>query len=96
LETRIIRDKGEIYRFLSKTPDLQIYTIGDLDDFFWPQTKWFALYDTGEIESLALLYTGMVPNTLLLFFDNDPYYPTELLKSIRKLLPDKVNVHLIP
>jgi ribosomal protein S18 acetylase RimI-like enzyme len=94
METRITRDKSEIYRFLSRTPDLQLYTIGDLDDFFWPDTTWYAIYDTGEMQSIALLYVGMKPSTLLLFFDKDPYYSLELLKSIRHLLPDKFNVHL--
>jgi len=96
MKTKIIRDKDEIYRFLSKTPELQIYTIGDLDDFFWPHTIWYAVFDLGEIQSIALLYTGMTPQTLLLFCDKDPGYSTFLIKSIRHLLPDKFNVHLSP
>lgn len=93
---RIVRDKREIYRFLSKTPELQLYTIGDLDDFFWPHTVWYAMYDAGEIQTLALLYTGMTPKTFLLFYDKDPGYSIELIKSIRHLLPEKFNVHLSP
>jgi GNAT superfamily N-acetyltransferase len=96
VETRIVRDKHEIYRFLSKTPDLQIYSIGDLDDFFWPHTVWYAVYDIGEIQSIALLYTGMTPNTLLLFYEKDPLYSTWLLNSILNFLPERFNVHLSP
>jgi RimJ/RimL family protein N-acetyltransferase len=96
METRITRDKSEIYRFLSKTPDLQLYTIGDLDDFFWPHTVWYALYEKAEIRSIALLYTGMNPPTFLLFHDKDPYYSKELLNSVKARLPDKFNVHLSP
>jgi ribosomal protein S18 acetylase RimI-like enzyme len=96
METRITKDKKEIYSFLSKTPDLQLYAIGDLDDFFWPYTTWFALYDKGDIQSMALLYSGNNPPTLLLFHDSEPDYPTALLKSIRDLLPEKLNVHLSP
>jgi ribosomal protein S18 acetylase RimI-like enzyme len=96
METRITRDKREIYDFLSKTPALQLYTIGDLDDFFWPYTTWHALYDNGEMQSVALLYTGMTPSTLLVFYENDPYFPRALLKLIRNHLPDKFNVHLSP
>jgi ribosomal protein S18 acetylase RimI-like enzyme len=96
METRITRDKGEIYRFLSRTPDLQIYLIGDLDDFFWPDTTWYALYDNGEIRSVTLLYSGMTPSTLLLFCENDPTGSRALLKSIKTLLPDNFNVHLTP
>ena len=96
MEARIIRDKSEIYRFLSKAPDLHLYTIGDLDDFFWPDTIWHAIYDKSEIQSIALLYTGMIPHTLLLFYDKDPGCSIELIKSIRHLLPGKFNVHLSP
>lgn len=96
METRTIRDKIGIYRFLSRTPDLQLYTIGDLDDFFWPHTTWYAIFDKEEIQSIALLYSGMTPLTLLLSYDKDPFYPNELLKSVRHLLPDKFNVHLSP
>jgi GNAT superfamily N-acetyltransferase len=96
MEVRITQNKKEIYHFLSKTPELQLYTIGDLDDFFWPNTIWYAIYENQEIQSIALLYVGMNPPTLLLFFDKDPYYSTELLRSIKPLLPEKFLVHLSP
>lgn len=94
MEVKITDNKKEIYRFLAKSPDLQLYAIGDLDDFFWPHTIWYALYDKELIVSIALLYTGMDPSTLLLFCDKDTYYSTELLKSIKPLLPSKFNAHL--
>ena len=96
MEPRIIRDKKEIYNFLSGTPDLNLYTIGDLDDFFWPDTTWYALYENNKIVSIALLYSGMSPSTLLLFHEKDPANSRILLGSIRKFLPDKFNVHLSP
>lgn len=96
METRITRDKKEIYNFLSRTPDLHLYTIGDLDDFFWPHTAWYALYGNDEIVSIALLYSGMSPETLLIFHEKDPANSRILLSSIRKFLPDKFNVHLSP
>jgi ribosomal protein S18 acetylase RimI-like enzyme len=94
MEVKITDNKKEIYRFLAKTPEIHLYTIGDLDDFFWPHTTWYALYDETSIQSIALLYTGMDPSTLLLFFDKDPAYSTELLKSIKPLLPARFNAHL--
>jgi ribosomal protein S18 acetylase RimI-like enzyme len=96
METRITRKKSEIYKFLSGTPGLQLYTIGDLDDFFWKDTVWYAIYDKKKMQSVALLYTGMDPSTFLLFYEKDPFFSEELLKSIRKLLPARFNVHLSP
>ena len=96
METRTVRNKDEIYKFLSGTPDLQLYAIGDLDDFYWPYTTWYAIYERNEIKSIALLYSGVSPSTFLLFHDKDSYYSTQLLKSVKPLLPEKLNVHLSP
>ena len=96
METRTIRNKDEIYSFLSGAPALQLYPIGDLDDFYWPYTTWYAIYERNEIQSIALLYTGISPSTFLLFHDKDSYYSTQLLKSVKPLLPEKLNVHLSP
>jgi ribosomal protein S18 acetylase RimI-like enzyme len=94
MEVRIARDKKEIFDFLSADPALNLYLIGDLDDFFWPYTKWYALYDKGSMRSIALFYTGSEPPALLLFFTGDPHYHESLLKAIRPSLPDEFTVHL--
>jgi ribosomal protein S18 acetylase RimI-like enzyme len=96
MKTRILRDKDTIYSFLSLRPDLHLYSIGDLDDFFWPDTVWFGRYEKNEIKSLAMLYKGMDPHTLLLFHEGDMEHPKKLLKSIIHLFPGKFNVHLSP
>ncbi len=94
MEVRISRDKKEIYEFLSTDPALNLYLIGDLDDFFWPYTKWYALYDRGSVQSIALFYTGSVPASLLLFFSGDPHYHELLLRKIRSSLRGEFMVHL--
>ena len=94
MEIKPTRNKGEIFHFLGKSPELQLYLIGDLDDFFWPHTEWYASYENGEITSIALIYSGMTPPTLLMFHDGDSDCPYELLGKIRKYLPPKLYVHL--
>jgi ribosomal protein S18 acetylase RimI-like enzyme len=94
MEVRISRDKKEIFDFLSADPALNLYLIGDLDDFFWPYTKWYALYDNGSIRSIALFYTGSEPAALLLFYTGEPDYHERLLKAIRPSLPEEFTVHL--
>jgi RimJ/RimL family protein N-acetyltransferase len=96
MEVRILRDKKEIFNYLSANPELNLYLIGDLDDFFWPYTKWYALYEGEIIRSIALFYTGSEPPALLLFFTGDPYYHISLLKTIKRLLPEEFIVHLSP
>jgi ribosomal protein S18 acetylase RimI-like enzyme len=96
MEVRKIGNKGEIYDFLSRSPELQLYLIGDLDDFYWPHTEWFAAYDLGRIQAVALLYKGMNTPSLLLYSDGDLFFHSELLQSIKNNLPEEFNVHLSP
>jgi ribosomal protein S18 acetylase RimI-like enzyme len=93
MEIRISNNKNEIFNFLSGDPALNLYLIGDLDDFFWPYTTWYALYDKGTIRSIALYYTGTVPAALLLFFAGDPHYHISLLRGIKRSLPGEFTVH---
>lgn len=95
MEVKTIRDKSIIHNFLSENPGLFLYLIGDLDDFFWPHTKWFAVTHNDSIKSIALLYSGDIP-TFLLFHEGDPGYPSFLIKSIKSELPETFNVHLSP
>ncbi len=49
-------NKRQIERYLRRAPYLHLYGLGDLDDFFWPDTVWYALQTGSEIDALALLY----------------------------------------
>lgn len=91
-----LKDKSSIFSFLSRTAELQVYCIGDLDDFFWPHTTWFGLAEDENILSIALLYTGLETPTLLCFYESRPEYPLELLKRIRAELPSRLYTHLSP
>ena len=95
MEVKTIRDKSTIHKFLSENPGLYLYLIGDLDDFFWPDTTWFAVIQNKSIKSIALLYSGVIP-TFLLFHEGDPVYPSFLIRSIKNELPGEFNVHLSP
>ena len=43
MPTVCLRDKHVIERFFRNQADLHVYSLGDLDDFFWPYTTWYAL-----------------------------------------------------
>lgn len=90
----MVHDKKELLPFLSQNPELYIYLYGDLDDFFWPKTIWYALKPRDEIEALALLYVGMKTPTLLLFHEGDPAMALTLLEEIQSFLPNSFYSHL--
>ena len=60
-----LNDKGRIEAFLRKNVYLHIYSIGDLDDFFWPDTTWYGWEERGEIQAIVLLYTASADPTVL-------------------------------
>jgi ribosomal protein S18 acetylase RimI-like enzyme len=88
-------DKKEIERFLRKDVYLHIYSIGDLDDFFWPYTTWYGSKSNGHIDAVALVYVGL-PLPTLLALSNEHYVMAELLTSIQHLLPYQFYAHLSP
>ena len=95
MEIRNLKDKTIIQSFLRRDPDIQYYCLGDLDDFFWPLTTWYAFVTGNVINSICMLYKGSEIPTLLLFYSGDDPVPSlDLLKKIRSLLPDEFYAHL--
>lgn len=92
---QILHDKKDIAGFCAKNPYLHIYSFGDLDDFFWKYTTWFAYADNTGISELVLLYQGVNPPTLLAFTEN-PGQMKNLLSEIRGFLPPLFYAHLSP
>jgi len=95
VDCNCLHDKEEIERFLRKDLYLHIYSIGDLDDFFWPYTTWYGSKPEGRIEALALMYTGLSIPTLLAL-SNEHEIMAGLLTSMQHLLPCRFYAHLSP
>jgi ribosomal protein S18 acetylase RimI-like enzyme len=91
-----LHDKKEIEQHLRKDVYLNIYSIGDLDDFFWPYTTWYGFKSGDEISSVALLYAGLSLPTLVVFSTEGINVTASLLMSIRHLLPKRFYAHLSP
>ncbi|MCK4306310.1 MAG: GNAT family N-acetyltransferase [Candidatus Eisenbacteria sp.] len=94
MRTVCLHDKDELEVFLRRNTFLHLYEIGDLDDFFWPYTCWYALKDDDGIREVALLYLGLNPPTLLAFTRDPSGAMGELLRSSRHLLPARFYAHL--
>lgn len=89
-----LHDSATIAAFLQRNPLIQLYELGDLDPFFWPQTVWYGLYDGAELRQVALLYTALDVPVLLA----NAVAPREtmrmLLERLLPLLPRRVYAHL--
>ena len=87
-----LRDKDRIRVFLRRDPALHVYELGDLDDFFWPHTTWFA---NDDVSAIALLYAP--PQVAVLAaFAREPEPLGELVAQIATRLPPRIYVHLSP
>lgn len=92
-----LHDKKVIEGHLRGNTGLQIYSIGDLDDFYFPYTIWYGLKSGNFISAIAMLYTAVNPPVLIaLSPENELGMLNNLLKSILHLLPVKIYSHLTP
>ena len=90
-----LHDKKVIEQALRKNVYLNIYGIGDLDEFFWPYTIWYAEKTDSEVKEIALLYFGMLLPTLLAITDRIENM-VHMIQSVSHLLPNKFYAHLSP
>lgn len=90
-----LNDKEEIKSFLEQDPFLHIYSIGDLDDFFWEFTTWYGFRNKMELEAIVMVYAGPQLPTVLALSGNHSVM-AELLTSMQHLLPERFYAHLSP
>jgi RimJ/RimL family protein N-acetyltransferase len=90
-----LHSKSEVETFCRKNPFLHIYALGDLDDFFWPHTTWYALREGGGVRQLVLLYTAQ-PLPVILALSEAPGGMRELLADLVRVLPRRFYAHLSP
>ncbi|MCB0166342.1 MAG: GNAT family N-acetyltransferase [Anaerolineae bacterium] len=89
-----LHDRAEIELYLRRTAPLHLYELGDLDDFFWPYTTWYAHRQVSDIEQAALVYSG-ISLPVLLALTLPPFTEmAALLRSIRPFLPKRIYAHL--
>src|SRR5437588_9927057 len=94
MATVCLHDKQEIEMILRGNTFLHLYEIGDLDDFFWQYTTWYALKEQQRISQVALLYSGIILPGLLGITEEPGDKMRALLSSINHLLPRCFYAHL--
>jgi len=88
-----LHSKEQIAAVLRRNTWLNIYALGDLDDFFWPHTQWYGLRDGETIREVILMYTAFETPVMNAITDN-PAAMGELLRGVMQLLPRKFYAHL--
>jgi RimJ/RimL family protein N-acetyltransferase len=94
-----LRDRERIASFCRRRPAVQAYLLGDLDDFFWPHTRWLGWEPDGRLEQLALVYAEPDPPVLLTFAEGGApglVGAAALLRAVAADLPGSLYAHLTP
>ncbi|OHB68701.1 MAG: hypothetical protein A2Y77_17045 [Planctomycetes bacterium RBG_13_62_9] len=90
-----LTDRTTIEAFLRRNPELHIYSLGDLDDFFWPYTTWYGWEEDAQLRDIALVYKGQ-PSATVVGISARPATMRKLLRAITPLLPQRFYAHLSP
>ncbi len=90
-----LKNKARIETFLRKNAELHVYSLGDLDDFFWPCTIWYGWANDGDVQDLVLIYAGTgLP--IVLGIGEQPTILGERMREAIPLLPQQFYAHLSP
>lgn len=93
-----LRDRERLQVYFQRDLPLFLYCLGDLDDFFFPHTRWYALADAGSrLQAVALRYTASQPEVLLaLASPADRPAMQALIRQLQPELPGEIYTHLTP
>ena len=91
-----LRDRDAIAAFLRRRPAVHAYELGDLDDFFWPHTRWLGWSRKGRLEQVALLYVEPQPPVLVALAEEPEDTMAALLRAVAARIPQSVYAHLSP
>ncbi len=89
-----LSDDAVIEKFLRRDVHLNIYQIGDLDDFFRPLTTWYGWMEGDDLLAVVMIYDGLAQPTLLALSQPHDQHLTRLLGEICDRLPDDFYAHL--
>lgn len=89
-----LSDRARLRSYFCRSSELHLYELGDLDEFFWPHTRWYALEHGGDLRAVTLLYGAGALPTVIAIGDQEPL--AELLAEIRERLPARLHAHLSP
>ena len=90
-----LSDRATIEAMLRTNVYLHLYSLGDLDEFYWPQTRWYSFPEASVNDPVVLVYQGPGIPTVLALSD-DPAAMRELVAALAEHLPRRFYAHVTP
>ncbi len=84
------RDREALERHLRRDAAAHVYALADLDDVFWPETRWFTLRRKDEIEAVCFLLDKLAPPILYAIAKPGDPAMRALLAWLCPRLPERV------
>lgn len=91
-----LRERAAIAELCRRNPFLHVYERGDLDDFFWPHTRFVGWSDGNRLTQLALVYSEPQPPVLLALAEEPRAEMASLLAGLLPELPPRLYAHVTP
>jgi RimJ/RimL family protein N-acetyltransferase len=97
MSIKLIKDKKILEDFFRKNVALNIYQLGDLDDFYWHQTDFYGYHDADELKSVVMIFKEVNPNVVIALNNvEDLSYLFKALEHMLDILPEKIYLHITP
>lgn len=93
----LIKDKSLLEKFFRRNTLLNVYQLGDLDDFYWKETDFYGTFQNGELKSVVLVYKEALPDVVIaLAGESEINLLKENLSELLSYLPEKIYLHITP
>jgi len=92
VKIKIIKNRFVLETYFRKDLPLHLYSLGDLDDFYWPRITCYGIQADSGLKNITPFYKGDNLPVLLAFGDLDQDY----LQQLQSLLPKRFYAHLSP
>jgi predicted GNAT family acetyltransferase len=92
VEIQIIKDRSALEKYFRQDLPLHLYSLGDLDDFYWPRITCYGIQTEIGLKYITPFYRGDNLPVLLAFGELDQDY----LRQLQSLLPNRFYAHLSP
>jgi len=97
MSLKLIKDKKVLEVFFRKNAPLNIYQLGDLDDFYWSQTDFYGYFEEDELKSVVMIFKEVTPNVVIALCDmKDLDYLNKALELMLDILPNEIYLHITP
>ncbi len=96
MDLTIIRDRQALANYFQQNIPLHCYSLGDLDDFYWPHATYIGRDTPRGLFDISVLYQGEDVPVLLSFTQPPSKMDQAYFSQLNPLLPDCFYAHLSP